>query len=134
MSTAAAPPADRAPVEVQAAPAAHIIERATGQTVGMAPEIRSADAAPNTPPPVIESKGTPMTRSLDALWLVMVVVIALGLIELLLRRTYAKHGFAFEVMRRLRPIDLLRRHKNQVEADYDAVPRAAKKLYSLSKS
>jgi hypothetical protein len=132
MPTADAPPADRAPDDVQAAPAAYITARATGQTVGMAPVIRSADAAQNTPPPVIEGKGTPIIRSLDALWLVMVVVIALGLVELLLRRTYAKHGFAFEVMRRLGPVDLLRRQENQLEADYDAVLRAAKKLYSLS--
>jgi hypothetical protein len=76
----------------------------------------------------------PITRSLEALSVVMVVVVALGLVKLLLRRTYVKQDFAFGVMRRLqrpanyvRQVDLLRRHKNQVEADYETVQRAANK-------
>jgi hypothetical protein len=133
VSMAGAPPADRTPDQVQTAPA-YLIEREAERTVGMAPVIRSADAVRNTPPPIIESKGTPITRSLDALSVVMVVVVAFGLIKLLLRRTYAKGGFALGMLRRLqrpadyvRQIDLLRRQKNQVEADYETVQRAAKK-------
>jgi hypothetical protein len=133
VSKGSAPSADRAPDQVQAAPAS-VTERETEQTVGMAPVIRPTDAAQNAPPPIIESKGMPITRSLEALSVVMVVVVALGLVKLLLRRTYVKQDFAFGVMRRLqrpanyvRQVDLLRRHKNQVEADYETVQRAANK-------
>jgi hypothetical protein len=67
------------PDQVQAAPAS-VIEREVGQTVGMAPVIRLAEAAQNTPPPIVENKGTPITRSLEALTLVIVMVVAaLGL-------------------------------------------------------
>jgi hypothetical protein len=131
VSKGGASPADRAPDQVQAAPTS-ITERETEQTVGMAPVIRPTDAAQNAPPPIIESKGMPITRS--ALSVVMVVVVALGLVKLLLRRTYIKRGFAVGVMRRLqrpanyvRQVDFLRRQKNQVEADYETVQRAAKK-------
>jgi len=66
------------PDQVQAAPAS-IIEREVGQTVGMAPVIRLAEAAQNTPRPS-SNKGTPITRSLEALTLVIVMVVAaLGL-------------------------------------------------------
>jgi hypothetical protein len=82
---AGGPPPDRVPDAVQAAPApASIIDREAGQTVGMAPVIRLADVARNTPSPAIESKGTPITRSLEALSMVMVMVVAaLGLMKLL---------------------------------------------------
>jgi hypothetical protein len=127
------PPADRAPDQAQAAPAP-VTEREVERTVGMAPVILPTDAAQNTPPAMIESKRTPITRSLKALSVVMVAVVALGLVKLLLRRTHPKRGFAFGVMRRLqrpadyvRQVDFLRRQKNQVEADYETVQRAAKK-------
>jgi hypothetical protein len=133
VSKGTAPSAHRAPDQVQAAPAS-VTERETEQTVGMAPVIRPTDAAQNAPPPIIESKGMPITRSLEALSVVMVVVVALGLVKLLLRRTYVKQDFAFGVMRRLqrpanyvRQVDFLRRQKNQVEADYETVQRAANK-------
>ncbi len=126
--------ADRAPDEVQTAPA-YVVEREAGPTVGMAPVIGPADAAQNTPPPpVIESKGTWITRSLGALSVVMLVIVALGLIKFRLRRTYAKRGFAAGAMRRLpgpadyvSRVELLRRQENQVEADYEAALRVAKK-------
>jgi hypothetical protein len=78
-------PPDRVPDAVQAAPApASIIEREAGQTVGMESVIRLADAAQNTLPPVIESNGTPIARSLETLSVVMVMVVAaLGLMKLL---------------------------------------------------
>jgi hypothetical protein len=96
--------------------------------------IRSADIAQNTPPPVIETKGPPITGSLNALSVVMAVVAAVALIKFLLHRTHAKRGFAFGTMRRLyrpldhvHPVDLLWRPRDQVEADDDFVLRAAQK-------
>jgi hypothetical protein len=90
----------------------------------MAPVIRSADAA------LIESKGTPLTRSLDAMALVIMVVLALGLIGFPFRRRYAKPDLAFGAMRRLqrpsdyvRPVDLPTPSRNQVEVG----PKAAVK-------
>jgi hypothetical protein len=82
-------------------------------------------------------KDTPITRSLDALsvaMMIMVVVAALGLIKLLLRRTRAKRDLTLWVMRRLRrppdyvrPVDLSRRLRHQAEADGDVILRAAKR-------
>jgi hypothetical protein len=102
----------------------------------MASVNRSSDAAQNTSPPIIERKG--MKRTLDALSVVMVMVVAaLGLIKSLFRRTYAKRVLAFAAMRRsqrpsehLRPVDLSWRPPNQVEADSDA----ASSLRSVKKA
>lgn len=66
---------DQVPDQVQAAPAS-IIEREAGQTVGMAPAVRSAAAAQNAPPSIIESKSTPITRAFEALPVVMAMVVA----------------------------------------------------------
>jgi hypothetical protein len=128
---AGGPPPDRVPDAVQAAPVPESnIEREAEQTVGMESVIR--DAALNTLPPVIESKGTPLTRSLDALSVVMVVVVALGLIGFPFRRRYAKRDLTFGAVPRLqrppdyvRPVDLPLPPRNQVEADPEA---AVKKI------
>ncbi len=125
--SAGEPPVDRAQDEIQAAPA-QIIQHEAGQTIGMASVIRAADAAQNTPPPLIERKGTPVIGSLDgpSAMMLMVVVAALGLAKFLLRRRYAKHSLAAGAMRRLpppdnvRPVDLSWRSQNQFEADPDA--------------
>ncbi|HMC28903.1 MAG TPA: hypothetical protein VKM56_14025 [Verrucomicrobiae bacterium] len=128
---------DRAPDQVQAAPP-HITERESGQTVAIASVNLAADAAQNTPPPMIEGKGTAIIRSLDTLSLVIVmVVVALGLIKFLFRRTYAKRVLAFGAMRLSQPppdyacpVDLALPLRNQVEAD----PNAASSLESVKKA
>ena len=75
-------PADRAPDEVQAAPAS-IIKPEVGQTVGMAPVVRLPEAPQRTPSPIVESKGT-LKRSFEALLLLIVMAgAALGLTKLL---------------------------------------------------
>jgi hypothetical protein len=85
VSTAGSPSADRAPDQIQAAPAS-IIEREAGQTVGMESVIRLANAAQNTLPPVVESKGTEIARSLEALSVVMMMVVAaLGFMGILIQ-------------------------------------------------
>lgn len=130
---------DRAPDQVHAAPPYFIavppysIEREAGQTVGMASVNRSADAARNTPVPVIERNGTPITRSLDALWLVMaVVVVVLGLIKFLFRRTYAKPApvLAFGPPDDVLPVDSSWLPPNPVEAN----PGSASGLESVKKA
>jgi len=118
------PSADRAPDELQAA-LPYIAQREPPQTVGMA-SVSRADAVQNTPPSILESKGTPTTRSLGALWVAMAMVmavVAFGLIDFLFRRTYAKRVLAFGA-RRLQPrpdyprlVDLSWPPANQVEAD-----------------
>jgi hypothetical protein len=128
---------DRTPDEVQAAPPS-ITEREAGQTVGMASVDRAADAAQNTPLPVIKGKGTAIARSLDPLSVVMVmVVLALGLIKFLFRRTYAKRVLAFGAMRLSQPppdyvcpVDLSWPPRNQIDAD----PGAASSLESVKKA
>jgi hypothetical protein len=119
----------------------HIIKHEAGQTVGMASANRAADAAQNTPPPIDERIGTPMTGSLVALSAVMVLV-ALGLVKFLFRRTYAKRVLALGAMRRsqrppdaVRPVDLPLLDlssglRNQVEAE----PSVASSLESVKKA
>jgi hypothetical protein len=103
----------------------------------MASVIRPANAARNTPPAVIEGKGTLTTRSLEALSIVLVLA-ALGLYKFLFRGSaYAKRVLAFGAMRRSqRPPDHVRaadfswRPRNQVEAD----PGVASTLESVKKA
>jgi hypothetical protein len=119
-----APAADRAPDELQAA-LPYIAQRDPPQTVGMA-SVSRADAAQNTPPSILESKATPTTRSLGALWVAMAMVmavVAFGLVDFLFRRTYAKRVLAFGA-RRLQPppdyprlVNLSWPPPNQFEAD-----------------
>jgi hypothetical protein len=128
---------DRAPDQVQAVPA-YITEREAGQTVGMASVNRAADTAQNTPPFIIESMATATFRSPDALSVVPVmVVVTLGLIKFLFRRTYAKRVLAFGAVRLaqtppdyVRPLDISWAPRNQVEAD----PSAASGLESVKKA
>jgi flagellar biosynthesis/type III secretory pathway M-ring protein FliF/YscJ len=127
----------RAPDEVQAGQP-FITEREAGPTVGMASVNRAADDAQNTPPLIIERKGTAISRSLVPLSVVMVmVVMALGLIKFLFRRTYAKRVLAFAAMRlSQRPPDYVGRVdlswplRNQIEAD----PGAASSQESVKKA
>jgi hypothetical protein len=129
--------ADRTPDEVQAAPP-HITEREAGQTVAMASVNPAADAAQNTPPPLIGGKDTAITRSLDTLSVVLVtLLVALGLAKFLFRRTYAKRVLAFGAMRLSqpppdypRPVDLSWPLRNQVETD----PGEASSLESVKKA
>jgi hypothetical protein len=124
VGTAGGQAADRAPDEVQAAPP-YTKEREAGRTVAIASVNRAADTAQNTPPPMIEDKGTATTRSLDTLSVVLVMlVVALGLTKFLFRRTYAKRVLAFGAMRLsqpqpdfVRPVDLSWPLRDQVEAD-----------------
>jgi hypothetical protein len=125
----------RAPDEVQAAQP-FITEREAGPILGMTLVNGAADAAQNTPPP--EGKGAAITRSPDPLLVVPVmVVVALGLIKFLFRRTYAKRVLAFGAMRLsqpppdyVRPVDFSWPPRNQVEAD----PSAASSLESVKKA
>ena len=124
LATVGPPAADRAPDELQAA-LPYIAQREPPQTVGIA-SVSRADAVENTPPSILESKATPATRSLGALWVAMAMVmavVAFGLIDFLFRRTYAKRVLAFGA-RRLQPppdyprlVDLSWSPANQVEAD-----------------
>jgi hypothetical protein len=137
VATAGGQAADRTAGEVQAAPP-YTSERESGQTVAIASVNSAADAAQNTPPPILEGKGAAITRSLDTLSVVMVmVVVALGLTKLLFRRTYAKRVLAFGAMHLsqpppdyLRPVDLSWPLRNQVDAD----PGAASSLESVQKA
>ena len=87
---------------------------------------------------MIEGKGRAIIRSLDTLSLVIVmVVVALGLIKFLFRRTYAKRVLAFGAMRLSQPppdyacpVDSSWPLRNQVEAD----PNAASSLESVKKA
>lgn len=91
---------DRAPDDVQAAPAS-VIERKAGQTIGMAPRDPPTDAGQLNPPLIAEHKDAPTTRSLITLSVVTLMAIAaLGLIEFLFRPTYAERVLAFGAMRR----------------------------------
>jgi hypothetical protein len=118
---------DRAPDEVQAAPP-YITDREAGQTVGIASVNRAAAAAQTTSPPIIEGTSTVLTRWLDALSVVMVMVVAaLGLVKFLFRRTYAKRVLAFGATHLshpppddVRPVHLSWPLRNQVEADRSA--------------
>jgi hypothetical protein len=130
--------ADRAPDEVEGAPP-YMTERQVGPTVGITVN-RAADAAQHPLPPIIKGKGTAITMSPAALSVAMVmvlVVVALGLIEFLFRRTYSKRVLAFGAMRlsqpppdHVRPIDLPWPARNQVEPD----PSAASSLESVKKT
>lgn len=108
---------DRAPDEVQAA------GRKAGQTVAMASLDGERDAAQNTPPPIIER--TPLSRTLDALSVVMVmvmVVVAIGLVGEV-RRSQATTDH-------VGPVELSWQPPNQLEA----VPDAASGLGSVQKA
>jgi hypothetical protein len=108
--------ADRAPDEAQAA-------GRPGQTVGMASLDGAPDAAENTPPPIIER--TPISRTLDALSVVMVmvmVVVAIGLLgEMRLSQASTPH---------VRPVEISWQPPNQLEA----VPDDASGLESVQKA
>ena len=99
----------RTSYEIQVAPTP-VIEPKAEPVIGTAPVDPSADIvqvpAPPviepkvSPPPVIENKPVPITRSHDALTVVMVMVAlvafsVLGLIEFLFRPTFAKRVLAF---------------------------------------
>jgi len=113
-TTVGGTPVSRATDEFQSAP----VVREAGPTVGVALVKRSTDAGENTASPVIEGNGMPITRSFEALAVVMVTVVgALALIRFLFRRTYRKRVLTFDAMRRSRPIDLSLRPRQQVEAD-----------------
>jgi hypothetical protein len=134
--TSAGPAVDRVPNEIQAAPAS-VVERESGQTVGMV--IRAADAAQNTLPAGSERKVTPTARSFDNLSVAMVITLmlaaALGALKFLLRRTYAKRGLVSGAIQRLEPprdnIRLAelswRPRGHQIEADDEAILRSVKK-------
>jgi hypothetical protein len=112
IATAEGQAVDRALDEVKAVPS-YITEREAGQTVGIA-----ADAAQNTPPSALSA----------VMAMVMLMgVVALGFINFLFRRTYAKRVLAFGAMRLsqpppdyARPLDLSWPPRNQVEADASA--------------
>jgi hypothetical protein len=122
--TAAGQAVDLVSDEIQAAPP-NVTEHEAVRTVGMT-SVSPAAATQNPPPTVTESNGT-MTRSLDALSLSMVIaILALGLIKLLLRRTYAKRVLAFGAMRlappaeHMRPVQLSLPSRNFVDIDSSA--------------
>jgi hypothetical protein len=108
---------DRAPDEFQ------VDARESGQTVGMASLNREPDAAQNTAPPIVER--TPISRTLDALSVVLVmvmVVVAIGLVgEMRLSRSSTGY---------VRPAELSWQPPNQLEA----APDAASGLQSVQKA
>ncbi len=98
---------------VDRAPEFQVAAREAGQTVGMASLDRAPDAAQNTAPPSVER--TPISRTIDALSVVLVmvmVVVAIGLVgEMRLYR--ASTGY-------VRPLELSWQPPNQLEAAPDA--------------
>ncbi|WP_354172075.1 MULTISPECIES: hypothetical protein [unclassified Bradyrhizobium] len=125
-ATAASPPVNRAPDDVQVTPPS--VEGKDVQAIGTAPVDAAADIVQVTPPPVIERKGeqaigtaledvladvvqvTPpriiehneasITRSLDGSLVMMMVLVALGfMMSLPFRRRHAERVLAFAAMR-----------------------------------
>jgi hypothetical protein len=104
------------------------IERKGEQTIGMAPVAASADVVRVTPPPAVEHNGGSITRSLEqvvSLAMIMVLV-ALTFITLQLRHRYAERILAYAAMRRseapadcVPPVKLLA--PPQIEADPNAL-------------
>ncbi|EIG63623.1 hypothetical protein Bra1253DRAFT_00120 [Bradyrhizobium sp. WSM1253] len=125
-ATAASPPVNRAPDDVQVTPPS--VEGKDVQAIGTAPVDAAADIVQVTPPPVIERKGeqtigtaledvladvvqvtppriiehnkTSITRSLDGSLVMMMVLVALGfMMSLPFRRRHAERVLAFAAMR-----------------------------------
>jgi hypothetical protein len=104
------------------------VERKGEQTIGMAPVAASADVVRVTPPPAVEHNGGSITRSLEqvvSLAMIMVLV-ALTFITLQLRHRYAERILAYAAMRRseapadcVPPVKLLA--PPQIEADPNAL-------------